>query len=71
MTKKKSKDATGKPKVINVKVDAETKDKLDTLAYIKGGISLQELCIALINKEVESNADAIADVEKARAKYNK
>lgn len=70
MTKEKSKDATGK-KVINVKVDAETKDKLDTLAYIKGGISLQELCIALINKEVEDNAKAIEDVEKARAKYSK
>ena len=57
-------------KVINVKIDADTKSKLDTLAYLQD-VKLQDLCIGLINDALSNNADAIAEVEKARAKFKK
>lgn len=57
-------------KVINVKIDADTKSKLDTLAYLQD-VKLQDLCIGLINDAISNNADAIAEVEKARAKFKK
>ena len=59
-----------KPKVINVKVDEETKSKLETLAYLQG-ISLQNLCEQLIQDAIIDNADAIADAEQLRAKFKK
>ena len=59
-----------KNKVINVKVDDETKSKLETLAYLQG-ISLQNLCEQLIKDAIIDNADAIADAEQIRAKFKK
>lgn len=59
-----------KKKVINVKVDDETKSKLETLAYLQG-ISLQNLCEQLIQDAIIDNADAIADAEQIRAKFKK
>ena len=59
-----------KKKVINVKVDDETKSKLETLAYLQG-ISLQNLCEQLIQDAIIDNADAIADAEQLRAKFKK
>lgn len=57
-----------KVKVINVKLDAETKSKFETLAYLQG-VKLQDLCLQLINTAINDNADAIADAEKLRAKF--
>ena len=54
-----------KSKVINVKLDAETKSKFETLAFIKR-TTLQDLCIDLINESIKANADIIADVESKR-----
>ena len=54
-----------KSKVINVKLDAETKSKFETLAFIKR-TTLQDLCIDLINESIKANADIIADVESTR-----
>ena len=51
--------------VINVKLDAETKSKLETLAFIKGE-SLQDLSKELLIKGLEPYADKIAEVEKLR-----
>ena len=59
-----------KKKVINVKVDDETKSKLETLAYLQG-VSLQNLCEQLIQDAIIDNADAIADAEQIRAKFKK
>ncbi len=59
-----------KPKVINVKVDEETKSKLETLAYLQG-LTLQNLCEQLIQDAIIDNADAIADAEQLRAKFKK
>ena len=59
-----------KPKVINVKVDEETKSKLETLAYLQG-LTLQNLCEQLIQDAIIDNADAIADAEQIRAKFKK
>lgn len=61
---------TEKTKVINVKVDDETKSKLETLAYLKG-MKLQSLCEQLIQDAIIDNADVIADAEQIRAKFKK
>lgn len=56
-----------KTSVINVKVDAETKGKYETLAYLKG-VKLQELTLQLINNAINENANAIAEVQKIKSK---
>lgn len=61
---------TKKDKVINVKVDEETKSKIETLAYLKG-VSLQDLCFQIIQDSIIANADVIADAEQLRAKFKK
>ena len=57
-----------KKKVINVKLEPETKDKITTLAYLKN-IKLNDLCVELIEKAINDNADAINKTEKIRAEY--
>ena len=52
-------------KVINIKLDEDTKSKFETLAFIKRS-TLQDLCIELINQTIEANADKIAEAEKLR-----
>ena len=52
-------------KVINIKLDAETKSKLETLSYIKR-CSIQDLCFKLIDDSLKANADKIAEAEKLR-----
>lgn len=54
-----------KANVINVKLDAETKSKLETLAFIKSK-SLQDLSKELILNGLEPYADKIAEAEKLR-----
>lgn len=61
---------TEKAKVINVKLDAETKSKFETLAYLQD-VSLQDLCLQLIQESIIANADVIADAEQLRAKFKK
>lgn len=60
----------GDVKTINVKVDVETKSKIDTLAYLQD-TNLQELCITAIKEYVDKNADAIAEAEALRNKFKK
>lgn len=55
-------------KTINLKLDAETKGKYETLAYLKG-VKLQDLTLQLINNAISENAEAIAEVEKVRSKF--
>jgi len=57
-------------KTINVKLDSETKSKIETLAYLQG-VKLQDLCTELITDAINKNADVIADAEKLRAKVKK
>ena len=57
-------------KTINVKVDLDTKSKLDTLAYLQD-VTLQDLCITAINEYVDKNADAIAEAEALKNKFKK
>lgn len=54
-----------KAKVINIKLDAETKSKIESLAYLKRK-SIQDLCKELIDDCIEANADKIAEAEKLR-----
>ena len=54
-----------KDKVINIKLDEETKSKFETLAYIKRK-TLQDLCKDLINESIKANAKKIAEAEKLR-----
>ena len=63
MTDKK--EPKEKLKTVNVKLDAETKSKIETLAFIKR-TSLQDLCVDLINQTIKDNADKIANAEKLR-----
>lgn len=56
---------TKKDKVINIKLDAETKSRLETLAYIKRQ-SIQDLCLNLILDTVTANKDVIEKAEKLR-----
>lgn len=51
--------------VINVKLDAETKGKYETLAFLKG-VKLQELTLELINDAISENADAIEQAIKLK-----
>lgn len=57
-----------KSKVINVKLDAETKSKFETLAYLQD-MSLQDLTLQLIKDSIDANAGVIADAEQLRAKF--
>lgn len=59
-----------KEKTINVKLDAETKSKYETLAYLQDA-SLQDLTLQLIKDAITNNADVIAEVEKVRSKFKK
>lgn len=54
-------------KTINLKLDAETKSKIETLAYLDS-VSLQDLILQLINKEIDKNVDIIAEAEKLKEK---
>lgn len=54
-----------KNNVVNIKLDAETKSKLETLAFIRR-LTLQDLCKNAINELLEANAKKIADAEKLR-----
>ena len=57
-------------KTINVKLDLDTKSKVDTLAYLQD-VNLQELCTTAIKEYVDKYADAIADAEKLRSKFKR
>ena len=57
-------------KTINLKLDAETKNKFETLAYLKG-VKMQDLILQYIQKDIKENADAIAKIEKVRYEYKK
>ena len=57
-------------KTVNVKLDIETKSKLETLAYIEGA-SEQDLGAIAIKEYLDKYADVIAEVEKAKAKFKK
>ena len=65
MSDKKKTDE--KKPVINVKLDAETKKKYETLAYLKG-VKLQELTLQLIQDAISENEDLIAEVQKIKSK---
>ena len=52
-------------KTVNIKLDNETKSKLETLAYLKR-CSIQDLCVAIIKKELDANNDKIAQIENMR-----
>lgn len=59
-----------KYKTVNMKFDAETKSKLETLAYLRAE-KLQTLCENIIKECLKANADTIADAEKLRNQFNK
>ena len=50
---------------INVKLDADTKSKLETLAFIRKS-TIQDVCEDLIKEAIKSNANKIEQVEKLR-----
>lgn len=54
-----------KEKVINVKLDADTKRKFEILAFIKDS-KLQDLCAELIKAAIKENSDKIDAVEKLK-----
>lgn len=54
-----------KNSVVNIKLDAETKSKLETLAYIRR-MTLQELCKNAIDNLLKENSKRIAEAEKLR-----
>ena len=57
-------------KPINIKLDVETKNKFETLAYLQG-MSLQDLGVKIIKDAINVNADAIAKAEELRASFKK
>lgn len=59
-----------KPKTINLKIDAETKSKFETLAYLQD-MKLQDLMMHLINNAINENAEIIAEAEKLKNKFKK
>lgn len=59
-----------KLKTINLKIDAETKSKFETLAYLEN-MKLQDLIMQLIKDAINKNANAIAEVEKVRSNFKK
>ena len=61
MSEKKS----DKLQVINVKMDNETKSKIETLAFIKR-LSLQDLCLKIFKDAIVEHAEVIDEVESKR-----
>lgn len=59
-----------KPKTINLKIDAGTKSKFETLAYLQD-MKLQDLMMQLINNAINENAEIIAEAEKLKNKFKK
>lgn len=57
-------------KTVNVKFDAETKSKLEALAFLRGE-KLQALCENIIKECLDANADAIASAEKLKKQFKK
>lgn len=57
-----------KLKTVNLKFDAETKSKLETLAYLSN-MKLQELCEYIIKECLDANAEKIAKSEKDRNEF--
>lgn len=57
-------DAEKQP-IINIKLDRETKDKLDTLVFIKKS-TIQDLCLQMIKDNITANEDIINKVENLR-----
>lgn len=57
-----------KPKTINLKLDAETKRKFETLAYLQD-LNLQSLMLHLILNAINENAEVIAEAEKLKSKF--
>lgn len=58
-----------KPKVINVKLEPETKKKFDALANLLE-CNIQDLCLTLIKNAIDKNADAIAKYEDLQKETN-
>lgn len=58
-----------KPKVINVKLEPETKKKFDALANLLD-CNIQDLCLKLIKNAIDKNADAIAKYEDLQKETN-
>lgn len=56
---------TKNERVINVKLDEATKNKFETLAFLRRR-TLQDLCKELITETIEANADKIAEAEDLR-----
>lgn len=54
-----------KNKAINIKIDSETKSKLETLAHLKRQ-TLQDLLIDIITIAIDNNKEKINEVEKLR-----
>ena len=55
-------------KPINIKLDSETKSKLETLAYLQN-MSIQDLGVKIIKDAIASNEDAISKAEELRASF--
>jgi len=52
-------------RAINVKLDDETKSKIEILAFIRNQ-KLQDLCEDLIKEAIKENADKIEAIEKIK-----
>ena len=50
---------------VNMKLDADTKQDVQALAFIKN-CSVQNLCVDLVKKGLEPYADKIAEAKKLR-----
>ena len=59
---------TDNKKVVNIKFDARTKKKLETLAFLRAE-NLQSLCEKIIKEYINANIDAIEDAEKLRNQF--
>ena len=57
-----------KLKTVNLKFDAETKSKLETLAFLNS-MKLQTLCEYIIKECLDANANEIAKYEKGRNEF--
>ena len=55
-----------KKNVINIKVDMETKAKLETMKFLLNKSSLSDVCKFLIEKGIKDNEDKIKEAEKLR-----
>ena len=59
---------SNKTNIVNIELDVDTKNKLDTLAFLTGATK-RDLCKKAVIEYIDKNSEAISEAEKLKAKF--